>query len=250
MNIDFSGQTILVTGATRGIGAAIAEAFGDAGARLILTGTQPDKVAELNARDAEAGVTHREYWAADFSDRDSLDAFLERLSGLDRLDVCVNNAGINRVNLIENVPAEDIDVVMDVNVRAPFLISKVASGLMRKNGYGRIVNVASIWGVKTKPGRSPYTTSKFGLIGLTKTLAAELGRDGILANAIAPGFVVTDMTNTLLSKEERAALAEQVPVGRFATPEEIANVVLFLSSDKNAYITGQNIVADGGFVSV
>ena len=244
--MDFSGKKVLVTGATRGIGAAIADAFADAGATLILTGTQQDVIDELNAQCS----TEREYWCVDFNDRSSLDAFCARLEGIDRLDVCVNNAGINRLNPIDKIDTDDLDAVLDINLRAPFLVSRSVSRLMKRQGSGRIINIASIWSVITKSGRAAYTASKFGLVGMPKTLAADLGGDGILVNAVAPGFIMTDLTTQSLAPEEQQQLSGEVPLGRFGQPEEIAQVVLFLASDLNTYISGQNIVVDGGFTSV
>lgn len=244
--MDFSGKKVLVTGATRGIGAAIADAFADAGATLILTGTQQDVIDELNAQCS----TEREYWCVDFNDRSSLDAFCARLEGIDRLDVCVNNAGINRLNPIDKIDTDDLDAVLDINLRAPFLVSRSVSRLMKRQGNGRIINIASIWSVITKSGRAAYTASKFGLVGMTKTLAADLGGDGILVNAVSPGFIMTDLTTQSLAPEEQQQLSGEVPLGRFGQPEEIAQVVLFLASDLNTYISGQNIVVDGGFTSV
>lgn len=248
--MDFSGKTVLITGATRGIGAAIGDAFASAGARVILTGTDPARVEELNQQSKAAGQSNREYWSVDFSDHASLDAFCARIEGLERLDVCVNNAGINRINPIDRIDTDDLDAVLDINLRAPMLVCRSASRVMKRQAYGRIVNIASIWSVITKSGRAAYSASKFGVAGMTKSLAADLGRDGILVNAVSPGFIMTELTAQTLKPDEQEKLAEQVPMGRFGQPEEIAEVVLFLASDANTYITGQNIVADGGFTSV
>ena len=185
-----------------------------------------------------------------FSDRTSLDSFLETIDKEERIDVCVNNAGINRIHPIDEILDEDLDAVLDVNLRAPFLVCRSVTRLMKKVGYGRIVNIASIWSVISKPGRSVYAATKSGLVGMTKTLAVELAASNILVNAVSPGFVETAMTASTLSQDEQRALASQVPMNRFAQPEEIAKVVLFLASDQNTYLTGQNIVVDGGFVSV
>ena len=250
MHIDFTGMTALVTGATRGIGAAIAEALRKANADLILTGTKPEEMERRNKENEAAGVTNVEYRAADFSDRDSLDAFIETLEREKRIDVCVNNAGINKLNPIDKILTEDLDAVMDVNLRAPFLVCKAVSKLMKNAQYGRIINIASIFGVVTRPERSVYTATKFGLIGMTKTMAAELAPHNILVNSVSPGFVETDMTAINLSSADKQELCDQVPIHRFAQPEEIAKVVLFMASDQNTYLTGQNIVVDGGFVSV
>ena len=250
MNIDFTGQTVLVTGATRGIGKAIADELQVAGANLILTGANPSRVKALNEDCQRNGVSNVRYERVDFDDDGSLDSFLERLENEARIDACINNAGINRINPIGETLREDLDMVYRVNLRAPHLVCQAVSKVMKRQHYGRIVNIASIWSVITKPQRSVYTATKFGLVGLTKTVAVDLAPYNILANAVSPGFVLTDMTRTMLSNEERDRLAAQVPIGRFAEPSEIAKIVLFLASNVNTYITAQNIVADGGFVSV
>jgi 3-oxoacyl-[acyl-carrier protein] reductase len=248
--MDFTGKTVLVTGATRGIGAAIAQAFQAAHANLILTGTNPEEIDRRNRENERNGVQNVRYCAVDLANPDSLDEFLAFIELQDRIDVCVNNAGINRINPIDAIRTEDLDAILAVNLRAPILVCRSVSRLMKRTHYGRIVNIASIWSVISKPGRAAYTATKFGIAGMTKTLAAELGASGILVNAVSPGFIETEMTATTLSADERRALAAQVPLNRFGRPEEIARVVLFLSSDLNTYLTGQNIVVDGGFVSV
>lgn len=248
---DFAGQTVVVTGGTRGIGAAIGAAFADAGAgRLILTGAREKVIDELNSRRRAGDRAGIEYVRADFADAASTRAFLDMLRGLDRIDVCVNNAGVNRIMPIENVTEADYDWLSRINLRAPILISAAVAPRMKERGYGRIVNIASIWATITKPGRAMYTATKFGLVGLTKTVAVELAEHGILVNAVSPGFTLTELTRSTLSDAEIETLGCQVPVRRFATPDEIAKVVLFLASGQNTYLTGQNITVDGGFVSV
>jgi 3-oxoacyl-[acyl-carrier protein] reductase len=139
---------------------------------------------------------------------------------------------------------------MAINLRAPLLLSQAVAAGMRERGWGRIVNVASIWSVITKPGRAMYTAAKAGLAGLTRTLAVELAPSGVLVNTVSPGFTRTELTAATLSPQDAASLAGQVPAGRFAEPAEIAQVVLFLASPANTYLTGQNIVVDGGFTCV
>lgn len=244
-----SGQprrVVLVTGATRGIGASIADEFRQAGALVIGTGTRADEVDRLNS-EAREGL---EFVQADFSNKDSIAGFLERIEGLARLDVCVNNAGINIIKSIETLTVEDFDQVTTVDYRAPFLVAKAAASVMRRSRRGWIVNIASIWSVATKAGRVAYTSAKSGLVGLTRALAVELAPSGILVNSVSPGFVQTELTKRSLSEAEMTALVSQVPLGRFAEPREIARLVAFLGSDANTYITGQNIVADGGFTNV
>lgn len=249
MKIEFEGQVVLVTGATRGIGRQIADDLALLGAHLILTGTDPVQIARLNDEAAADLGRPRRYYAVDFAVPDSLEAFLHVLAGEERIDVCINNAGINRLNPVEAILDEDWEAVRAVNLEAPFRITRVVTPIMKRHRYGRIVNIASIWSVISKPGRGAYTVTKFGLRGLTLTSALELAPFDILVNAVSPGFVLTELTTRNLSAEEMAALAEQVPLGRFAQPEEISRVVLFLASRLNTYIAGQNIVVDGGFVN-
>ena len=247
---DFRGRTVVVTGATRGIGQAMAVAYADAGADLILTGTRDSAVEELNRAVRDSGKMGPRYVQADFNDAASTDAFLQMLSDLPRLDVLVNNAGINRIDLVKDMSRSNYDAVLNVNLHSPYRCCQVAAGRMVQAEYGRILNIASIWSVITKPGRSAYAASKAGLIGLTRTLAVEVASRGIMVNALSPGFTLTELTRSTLSPEEIEALANQVPARRFAVPEEMAQVALFLTSDANSYLTGQNIVVDGGFVDV
>lgn len=250
MDISFSGQTVLVTGATKGIGAAIASAFEAAGASLLLTGTHPDAIDALNRRNEQQGIRHIRWLQADFSSAAGTDRFLECLACEGPIQVLVNNAGTNRLNPIDQVETKDLDELLSINLRAPLLLCRELGRSMKDAGYGRIVNIASIWSVMTKPGRVVYTATKTGLAGMTKTVAADLAPHGVLVNAVSPGFVNTELTKATLAVAEQERLAAQVPAGRFAEPEEIARVVLFLASRENSYITGQNIVVDGGFTCV
>jgi NAD(P)-dependent dehydrogenase (short-subunit alcohol dehydrogenase family) len=250
VKIDFHGQTALVTGATKGIGRQIADDLAALGASVILTGSNPEQIALLSREAEQAGQDKYHYMAVDFLDRDSTSGFLEELGRLEKIDVCINNAGINRVNFIDETLEQDWHDIAAVNLDAPFLITKAVSRIMKANGYGRIVNISSIFGVISKAKRSLYSMSKFGLRGLTVASAIDLAPHNVLVNAVSPGFVMTELTRRILSQEEMDKLAEQVPVGRFAQPEEIAKAVLFLVSSHNTYITGQNLIVDGGFVNV
>jgi len=241
----YEGQVVLITGATRGIGASIAETFAAAGADLILTGTNQKQIDQLNSERHRIG----QYFCVDFDSNNSLTNFLTRVSALDRLDVCINNAGINPLNEIDKVLIEDFDRTTRVNFRAPYLICQEAIRKMKVSSYGRVLNIGSIWASSTKIGRSVYSASKAGLVGMTRAIATDVGRFNILVNAISPGFVLTDMTRSNLSEEARRELANQVPLGRFAEPEEIAKVAAFLCSKENTFITGQDIVVDGGFTN-
>jgi len=250
MKIDFQGQTVLVTGATRGMGKQFADDFAKLGANLILTGTDKDKIEALNQKAKHDKQASRKYYAVDFANAESTKYFIEVIEAFERIDVCVNNAGINRINFIDETLLEDWKDILSVNLEAPFMISRAVSRLMKEKRYGRIINIASIFGVISKAKRSIYSTTKFGLRGLTVSSAIELAPYNILVNSISPGFVNTELTKKNLSSSEIENLVTQVPMGRFAETEEISRVVLFLASSLNTYLTGQNIVVDGGFVNV
>ncbi|MDR0287096.1 MAG: SDR family oxidoreductase, partial [Clostridiales bacterium] len=158
-----------------------------------------------------------------------------------------NNAGINPLSEINEVCPDILEQVLTVNLKAPILLLKGFVPKMKQKGYGRIVNISSVWGIVSKAGRVQYSASKFGINGVTKTLAVELGPNGILINSVCPGFTNTEMTIQNLSHEQMSELCREIPLGRFAEPCEIAELVAFLVSDKNTYITGQVIAADGGF---
>ena len=242
-----SKRVILITGATRGIGAAMTNLFAAQGADLILTGTKPREIAALN----KSCGPRRRYVAVDLANPSSLNHFLAFIAGLKRLDVCVNNAGINIIKPVDKVTAEELDRLTAIDYRAPYLINQAAARVMKRGGRGgRILNVASIWSLVTRPGRSIYSAAKAGVAGMTRAMATELAPDRILVNCISPGFTLTDLTRKSLSKKEQRALAAQVPLGRLAEPEEIARVAVFLCSLENTYLTGQNIVVDGGFTNV
>lgn len=237
-----ASPTILITGASRGIGAAIAELAESRGWHVIGTCTKyrpglPPAVAE--------------WIECDFDQEGGVEPLLETLSGLDQLDALVNNAGINRIRPQEDVLPADYDSMEWVNLRSPYFIARAGAAKMaRQPRGGRIVNIASIWSVISKPERTLYSTMKSALVGLTRSMAVEWGRRGVLVNAVSPGFVLTDLTRQSLTEDERTSLASEVPLGRLAEGNEIAQLVLFLCSCENTYLTGQNLVVDGGFTIV
>jgi 3-oxoacyl-[acyl-carrier protein] reductase len=248
LRIDLTGRVAVVTGGTRGIGLAIVHQLAEAGASVIATGTSDrssDGVEALRERGYPVS-----YHSVQLDEDDSLAAFCAFVSSMERLDVLVNNAGVNEITPVHEVDPESYDRLHRVNLRAPFLLCGAAIPVMRAGGWGRIVNVASIWATITKPGRSMYTASKFGLVGMTKTAAVENAALGILVNAVSPGFTMTELTRSTLSADEIDRLAAQVPAGRFAEPEEMAKVVAFLCSPLNTYLTAQNVTVDGGFTTV
>jgi len=230
----------VVTGASRGIGRAIALAFRAEGAWVIGTrttaGGRPDDAC-------------REWITADFSDLAQIKACADAVRAAEP-DVLVNNAGINKIAPFAEIAAEDFQLIQQVNVLAPFMLCQAAIPAMARRQWGRIVNISSIWGKISKEQRASYSTSKFALDGMTLALAAEHSVNGILANCIAPGFVDTELTRQVLGDAGIESLVAAVPVRRLGQPEEIARLVLWLSSEENTYLVGQNIAIDGGFTRV
>ena len=249
MDIDFTGKIALVTGGTRGIGKAIADLLYQSGAKLYLTGTDGETITKLNQNLLEKGITDIRYMAVDFADDTSTDLFLEQLQEIPQIDICVNNAGINIVNDFEKVTNEEFMKVQKVNVIGPRKILNVITPKMKARKYGRIVNVASIWSVINRPGRTSYSISKNAVVGLTKSLAIELAPYNIMVNAVSPGFTMTELTLRTNTPEQLADLESKVAVKRLAQPMEQASVVSFLCSELNSYMTGQNIVVDGGYTN-
>jgi len=248
MHIDLENKTVVVTGGTRGIGAATVEAFLESGARVYATGTDLQVLNELN-ESAKSKTKPVEYLYLDFTLPDSVSECLGILSKLDRIDVLVNNAGVNKINPIDEIAEEDWDWINAVNLRGPFLITKMLAKKMKEQKSGRIVNISSIFGVVSKEKRTAYSTTKWGLIGLTKAIALDLAPDNILVNVVSPGFVDTELTRRVLGEEGIDELVGKIPQLRLANCKEIAKTVLFLASEHNTYITGQNIIVDGGFTS-
>lgn len=231
-------KTVMVTGATRGIGAAIASEFRAAGAKVIGTGTHADSSDSFDA-----------YFQADFGDVTQIQACADFVRRTEP-DVLINNAGINKnLPFVEIDPAE-FQRIQQVNVFAPFSLCQAAIPGMQRKGWGRIVNISSIWGKIGKEHRASYSASKFALDGLTLSLAAEHAAHGILANCVAPGFTDTELTHRMLGEEGIRKILSTVPIRRMAGVNEIARFVVWLGSSENSYITGQNIAIDGGFSRV
>lgn len=237
---DFSGKVALVTGGTRGIGRRIAELMLRCGAQVIYTGTK-----EL----PEEKLKNGRYEQLDFMNDQSVSRFTERvIASASHIDILVNNAGINVNEPIDEISDENWDAIVKIDLTGAMKMMRSVARVMKKGEHeGRIVNISSIWGVISKSKRNSYSAAKTGLIGLTRAVALDLAPHGILVNALCPGFVNTELTSRMLSKEEMAQLASEVPLGRFAEVDDIARVVLFLCSKYNTYITGQAIVVDGGF---
>ena len=217
-------RKVLVTGASRGIGAAIAEIF------------------KVHGYEVSA-PSHQEL---DLSDEKSIEKFIQSHQDV-TYDVIINNAGINDINEIENVKDIEIDQMIAINLTAPIKLLRGFVGNMKQAQYGRIVNIGSIWGVVSKEGRCVYSATKNGIHGVKNTLAVELAKYNILVNTVCPGFTLTELTKKNNTAEEIKKISDEIPMGRMAEPKEIAQVVYFLCSDDNTYLTGQKITVDGGY---
>jgi 3-oxoacyl-[acyl-carrier protein] reductase len=244
MQIDLSGKNVLVTGSTRGIGRAIAETLAKSGARIAVVGRDLQK-----AREAAAAVGNgAQGFACDVTDTASVTKLVADVeAAFGSIDVLVNNAGITRDNLVMRLKDEDWDAVINANLRGAFAAIRAVSRGMMKRRTGRIINVSSIIGIIGNKGQANYAASKAGLIALTKSVAKELGSRNILVNAVAPGFIETEMTASM-TPEAREALGKQIALERLGTPQDVAATVAFLASDLSSYITGQVLVVDGGMV--
>lgn len=244
MTAKYEDKTVLVTGASRGIGKAIANTFANQGAFVIGTATtanSADKIgAELSAN-GYAGVG----LVLNIADKSSVEEFESQLKKYDSPNVLINNAGITRDNLLMRMKDDEWEDVLNTNLTGMYRVTKLCMRAMMKARYGRIINISSVVGLSGNAGQSNYSATKAGMIGFTKSLAKEVGSRGVTVNAVAPGFIETDMTNEL-SDEIRDSVLTQIALGRLGRPEEIATAVEFLASDEAAYITGQTINVNGG----
>lgn len=253
LSVDLSGQVALVTGASRGIGRAIAVALARAGALVACVARSRDKLAETVSLIAAAGgrATAESALALECdvtssdSVRDTVDAVLGRWQ---RLDILVNNAGITRDTLIPRMTDEQWDEVLNTNLRGAFLFTRAATRPMMQARHGRVINIASVSGLMGNPGQANYSASKAGLIGMTRTVARELAGRKVTVNAVAPGFIETEMTEAL-GESILGEVKNRIPAKRLGTADEIAAAVLFLASGAAAYLTGQVLTVDGGLTA-
>jgi len=242
--IDLSGRVALVTGGSRGIGAAIAAKLYQAGAKVAVVDVDVAGAGQQAAALGERALAV----GGSVADQDQVVRALEAVEqGLGPVDILVNNAGLTRDGLLARMTREDWDTVLSVNLKGAFLMTKAATRGMMKRRWGRIINIASVVGLIGNAGQANYAASKAGLIGLTKAVAKEFASRNVLVNAVAPGFIDTDMTRAL-TEQQRELLLRQVPLGRLGHRDDVANAVLFLASNLADYITGQVVVVDGGMV--
>jgi 3-oxoacyl-[acyl-carrier protein] reductase len=248
MKVDLSGQVALVTGASRGLGEAVAKALGASGARVVCVARNVEKLGDTVESIIAAGGA-AEAFPCDVTNSASVNELVEKIEAtLGRLDILVNNAGITRDTLIPRMSDEQWDEVICTNLRGAFLFTRAASRLMMSQRYGRIINMASVSGLIGNPGQANYSASKAGLIGMTRTVARELASRNVTVNAVAPGFIETEMTAALgpLVVDE---VKKRVPAKRLGTPADVAAAVLFLASRDASYLTGQVITVDGGMTA-
>jgi len=242
--MNFEDKTAVVTGSARGIGRVIARSFATAGANVVISDVDQAACEKTASEIGGAAIACR----ADVTSADDIDQLFKTVTDkFKRIDIVVNNAGITRDGLMIRMDEKDWDTVLDINLKGAFLVTKSAARIMMKQRYGRIVNISSVVGLTGNAGQANYSASKAGLIALTKTSAKELGSRGVTVNAVAPGYIETEMT-AALPEAAREFFLSKVVLGRSGTPEDVARAVLFLASDEAAYVTGQVLAIDGGMM--
>ena len=243
MNINLKERNVLVTGGAGGIGAAIVKSMHSLGANILISGTNEQKLEKLSNSFSNPLL----YFAADLRKREDIEKLVERTLKKfnNKLDILINNAGITRDNLTLRMKDSEWSDVINLNLNSSFYLTKFFVKNMIKNRYGRVINISSVVGSSGNLGQANYAASKAGIEGMSKSIALEVASRNITINCVAPGFIETDMTKNLLSKNEDA-LKRSIPMGRVGSPDEVANVVSFLASDVAGYITGQTIHVNGG----
>lgn len=246
--IDLAGRNAVVTGASQGLGRAIAAGLAARGARVACVARSAEKLAETVEQITAAGGA-AEAFPCDVCDAAGVNGLVEQLvEKWEKIDVLVNNAGVTRDTLLARMGEEEWDAVLDTNLKGAFLFTKALTMPMMQQRYGRIINISSVSGLAGNPGQANYSASKAGLIGFTRTVARELGKRKITCNAVAPGFIESEMT-AVLGPALLTEVKKRVPAQRIGRPDEVANAVLYLASEAAAYVTGHVLVLDGGLTA-
>ena len=247
--IDLSGKVALVTGASRGIGAVVAARLAEAGARVGVNYHASSDAATVVVDSIKKAGGEAFLVGGDVSQEDKAEAVIKNLvEHFGGIDILINNAGINKDQLLIRMKPEDFDSVMNVNLRGAFLCTRYAMTHLIRQRSGRVINMSSVVGLSGNPGQANYAAAKAGLVGLTKAVAREVASRNVTVNALAPGYITTAMVDEL-SEETQAKILERIPMGRFGTPEDVAEAVVFLCSDGASYITGQVLTLDGGMLA-
>ena len=241
MKLNFKNKTVLITGGEGGLGKAICNEFLKLGAKVIVTTTNKKLINKKHK--------NKFYMFLDFNNNKSIQNFLINLRKVNKIDILINNAGINRVEHINEVDEKYLDEIYKVNLRGPVIMTKEISKIMIKKRAGKIINISSIFGIVGKKGRSLYSTTKSGLLGLTKSSALDLAKHNILVNTVSPGVINVGLTKKVLNTVEEKKIKKEIPLNKLGKASDVSNLVCFLCSDLNNYITGQNFVVDGGYIS-
>jgi NAD(P)-dependent dehydrogenase (short-subunit alcohol dehydrogenase family) len=244
---DLTGRAALVTGSSKGLGKAMARGFAEAGANVVISSRHEDELKKAQAEIRDGLDVKVSYFVADMTDRQEVKLLADKaLAEMGRIDILVNNAGSNVPQPIDQITDEAWDQIVELNLTSCMLLTRALVPQMKQRKWGRVIHISSIMGLASKDARNSYSATKSALLGLARASALDLGADGITVNCIAPGPFLTDLPGTLLSAEQKKALADRTALGRWGDPRELAGPALLLASDAGSYITGEVLVVDGG----
>ena len=246
MKIDFTNQKVLITGGSGNLGNEIINQLLRNNAIVYATSTNKQFVEKFNNKNKNKNIY---YYELDFKKQNTVKKFIDKIKKIKDIDILINNAGINKIDSINDIKIKDWIDIQNINLTGPFLIMNTISKIMIKNKKGNILNISSIFGTVGKEKRSSYSSSKWGLVGLTKSSSLDLAKHNIIVNALSPGVIDSKLTRKVLGGHGIKKIKKQIPLGRLSSLNEISNVVLFLISKNNTYLTGQNIIVDGGYTS-